>query len=273
MPAPVDEVMDVPAIPAIVAQPLAFGFRSLLADFTFLEAIQVFPTRKSDMTAAATAGIDRRLQRLLAYSVDVDPGFAGAYRLIGAALPHDTVDGKAMGVLPAIQLLEQGLRARPDDWHIGFLLGFLQSYYLEDYAAAGASFAEAARREGAPAYLGLLATRVAAQGGELRTAITLAEAMLAQATEDESRRQWQDRLDALLMERDLRAIEAAAAQYKAAKGAFPRSVRELRVAGFLPSEPREPHGGLYLIDAGGQARSTLAERLRVFGAGARLEVH
>jgi hypothetical protein len=272
-PPPVDFLIDVPALPGEVARPLAFGFRTLLADFTFLESIQVLPQRKGGLTAAQSTTIDRRIQRLLEYTVELDPKFAGAYTFAAAALPHETADGKAMGVLAAIQLLERGLRERPDDWHMGFLLGFLQSYYLRDYAGGGRSIAVAARQEGAPRYLGLLATRLSAEGGELKTATLLAEAMLAQANEEETRREWRERVEALHMERDLREIEAAVARARAATGAMPTSVLALVRGRFLEREPVEPHGGKYVIGPDGTVRSTAAQRLRVFGDTARLEVH
>ena len=96
--------------------------------------------------------------------------------------------------------------------------------------------------------------------------------MLAQANEEETQREWAGRVQDLLMERDCQAIEAAAARFKSERGAFPASLRELAAAGFLPGEPAEPHGGRYLLDRDGRARSTAGERLRIFGA-ARFEVH
>src|SRR5262249_31967309 len=158
--------------------------------------------RHNDWTVAQYEPWDRRLYRLLEYSVEVDPKFAGAYRFAGAALPHETVDGKALGGLGATSILEKGVRERPDDWHVPFLLGFLQSYYLHDFAAAGRSFALAARNPGAPKYVGLLSTRLAARGGTLDTALELAQAMLSQANEEDTKRAWQQRVQALTMEQD-----------------------------------------------------------------------
>lgn len=272
-PAAVDLELDVPPIPGDVARPLAFGFRSLLADFTFLEAVQLLPLRNGDLSQAESLPLDRRMRRLLEYSVEVDPKFPGAYRFIGAALPHETMDGKVLGVFAAVELLDKGVRERPDDWHIPFVLGFLQSYYLRDYAAAGRNLALAAKDEGAPRYLGLLATRLSAQSGNLQLATELAETMLAQANEEDTRRMWQERVDDLHMERDLRAIEAAAARYRQDHGSAAPSIAALVAAGDLRAEPREPHGGRYELLSDGTARSTAAERLHVFGGAARLEVH
>ena len=272
-PADAETEMDVPPIPGDIARALSFGFRSLLADFTLLQAIQVLPQRHGDMPPELAGPLDRRLFRLLEYSVEVDPKFVGAYRFAGAALPHETIDGKVYGVLDAVQILEKGLRERPDDWHMGFLLGFLQSYYLRDFPAAARSLSAAAKQPQAPAWVGLLATRLAAQGGELDVATSLAEAMLAQANEESTRKEWQERVDALHMEGDLRAIDDAVRRYRELKGTLPRSLHALVAAGLLPEVPREPHGGEYVLESDGTTRSTAASRLRAYGLNTRFEVH
>ena len=272
-PAAVESELDIPAMPSEVARALAFGFRSLLADFTLLQAIQLLPLRHGDMAPEVFAGMDRRLTRLLEYSVEVDPKFAGAYRFAAASLPHETMDGKVYGVLNAVRILEQGLRERPDDWQMGFLLGFLQSYYLRDFPAAARSLAIAAKQPKAPSWVGLLSTRLAAQGGELQIATSLAEAMLTQANEESTRKEWEDRVNALHMERDLLAIEDAAQRYREARGVPARSVLALVLAGYLPEVPQEPHGGRYVLEGDGTARSTAAERLRAYGLSTEFEIH
>ena len=272
-PAAAEAQLDVPAMPADVAGPLAFGFRSVLADFTFLEAIQLLALRKASQPSTETIPLDRALDRLLTYAVDVDPKFGGAYRFAAAALPHETVDNKVMGVVAAAAILDRGVRELPDEWRIWFLLGFIRGYYLHEYAEAARCMAQAARLPGSPRYLGLLATRLGVQGGELQLATDLAEGMLAQANEEQTRKQWEDRLRDLYMERDLRAIDAASRRWLEEHGAPPPSLRALVAAGFLSHEPREPHGGRYVLDAEGRGRSTAAERLTVYGGSARLEVH
>jgi hypothetical protein len=272
----VETQLEVPALPADVARPLAFGFRSLLSDLTFLEAIQVLAQRRADVTYASALPLDRRLQRLITYSVDVDPRFAGAYRLAGTALPHETTDRKVNGVLGAAQILRQGVRERPDDWHIPFLLGFLESYYLGDMVEAGRHFAQAARLPDAPGYLALLATRVEAHGGDLVSATQIAQTMVAQAQEEEARRQWEERLLLLREERQIRELEATIARWRELRGSVPRSLGELGAERWLPSLPQEPHGAAYLVDEDGSVHPTIVLRLRIFGDTAMqsgLEVH
>jgi hypothetical protein len=265
-PAVLDAGFDIPAFPAEVVRPFSFGLRSAASDLMFLEAIQVHGGRGAAMiTAQQGARDDRALNRLLTYATDLDPQFAGAYRFAGNAMPRQTTDGKVTNVLQAEVLLNKGVRERGDDWHIPFTLGFLQSYFLASFPEAGRNFAAAARLPGAPRYVGLLATRTLSQGGDLGLAEQLAAAMADQATEESTQREWDDRLSDLRMERHLREIDVAVARYSARTGHAPDSLVALVKAGDLTGVPREPHGGHYVLGAGGEARSTAKERLRLRG--------
>jgi hypothetical protein len=266
LPAALDASFDIPAFPAEVVRPFSFGLRSFVSDLMFLQAIQVHGGRGSTMvTAQQGSRDDRAMNRLLTYATDLDPQFAGAYRFAGNSMPRQTLDGKVTNVLEAAALLGKGMRERPDDWHIPFTLGFLDSYFLARFEEAGRSFAAAARLPGAPAYVGLLATRNLTEGGDLAFAEQLALAMAEQATEESSQREWEERLLDLRMERHLREIEAAAARYAARTGQHATSIAALVRAGDLSGEPREPHGGHYQLSEVGQARSTAKARLRIRG--------
>ena len=266
MPAAIEASFDIPQFPAEVVRPFSFGLRSFVSDLMFLEAIQVHGGRGARMlTAQQGAHDDRAMNRLLTYATDLDPQFAGAYKFAGNAMPRQTLDGKVTNVLQAEALLAKGVRERTDNWQIPFTLGFLQSYFLGRYEDAGRSFAAASRLPGAPAYVGLLATRTLTEGGDLGLAEQLALTMLDQATEESSQREWQERLLDLRMERDLRGIEAAAAHYAARTGHQARSIAALVHAGELSGLPREPHGGHYVLNEHGEARSTAKERLRIRG--------
>ena len=254
---------DVPPFPAEVARPFSFGFRSLVADLTFLQAIQVYGGRKNSVTYQEGLSDDRRIARLLTYATDLDPEFRGAYRFVGNALIRHSLDGKAANVFATEAILQKGIVNRPDDWHIAFSLGFVRSYYLNKRAEAAANFAAAARLPEAPAYIPFLATRLAADAGDLSFAEQLAQAMASQATEEESRKEWEERLLDLAMEKQLRALESAAKKFEARTGRAPRTPAELVAAGELPSIPLEPHGGRYEFDDKGAARSTVHERLKV----------
>lgn len=266
-PSTVEAGFDIPNFPAEVVRPFSFGLRSVASDVMFLQAIQVHGGRTAArmLTAEQGARDDRAMNRLLIYATDLDPQFAGAYRFAGNAMPRQTLDGKVTNALQAEALLTKGVRERGDDWHIPFALGFLQSYFLGHFEEAGKNFAAAARRPGTPRYVGLLATRALTEGGDLAMAERLAMAMAEQATEESAQREWAERLLDLRMERDLREIEAAAVRYAAHTGQQATSVAALVRAGELPAIPREPHGGGYLLNENGEARSSVRRRLRIRG--------
>lgn len=261
-PPPVETELDIPPFPSELTGPLSFGFRSVLADVMFLEAIQVLGARHSSQSLAEGAPSDRQLARLLEYATDLDPKFAGAYWFAGYAMPRNTTDGQTANVIPAETILQRGVRERPDDWRIAFVLGVLQAFYLGEPQQASVNLAHAARIHGAPAYLGLLANRLAVEGGDLDAAEQMARTMVAEATEEKTRQEWEARLTDLQMERDIRRIEAAAKAFRARIGRYPESVRDLVGAGDLPSEPVEPHGKKYLIERG-TVRSTAGKRPRL----------
>src|SRR5437588_566947 len=106
--------LDVPLFPPEVSRPFSFGMRSLVADFTFLRAVQIHGGRKTNLDAAAATAEDRALARLLDYTTELDPQFCGAYRYAGSAMPRHTVDGKATNVMATEQLLRRGVGDCPD---------------------------------------------------------------------------------------------------------------------------------------------------------------
>jgi len=258
-PPPVETQLEIPPFPAELTQPFSFGFSSLVSDAMFLEAIQVFGGRRHNETLEGGAPDDRRLTRLLEYATDLDPKFRGAYRFAGYALPRSTLDGRVANAIATEQILQRGVRERPDDWQIAFVLGYVQAFYLGEAREAAVNLAQAARLPGSPAYLGFLANRLAVEGGELDSAEQMAATMAEQATEEKTQAEWQARLLDLRMERGIRAIEAAKKRFAARTGRNPTSVAELVRSGDLPSIPEEPHGKEYVIE-NGIVRSTAGPR-------------
>jgi hypothetical protein len=261
-PASIESQLDIPPIPSDVLAPFSFGFRSAVADVMFLEAIQVLGSNHGFMTLDGGAPYDRQLARLLQYATELDPKFGGAYRFAGSAMPRATLDGRTANVIPAVQILERGVRERPDDWRIAFALGYLQAFELGELQQAAHNLARAARLPGAPRYLGLLATRLEVEGGEMDAAETMARTMVAEASEEQTRKDWEARLLDIRMERGIRRIEAAAQAFAGRTGRKPRSVEDLLSDGDLSAVPEEPHGKQYVIE-NGEVRSTAGPRPRL----------
>jgi hypothetical protein len=257
--------LSAPLFPAEVARPFSFGMSSFAADLSFLQAVQINGARRTSVNAATARPEDLSMARLLDYTTELDPRFCGAYRFTGDALPRHTLDGKATGVIATERLLRRGVTNCPDDWRVSFLLGFVESFYLGNMANSAQAMGEAARHPEAPPFVAFLATRLAADAGAVDMGERMAAAMEAQASDDESRQAWHERLLDLKMERHLREIEAAAARFAQREGHEPPTLPALVASGDLPRIPAEPHGGHYQLAPNGQAVSSAAPRLRVRG--------
>lgn len=265
-PSEVDAILDAPLLPAAATRLLSFGFRSAIADITYLQAIQVVATpARHEFPQEEIARRGLATYRLLEYTTNLDPLFSYAYVFGANSIPSERLDGTADNAEEAARLLEKGMREAKPDWRIPFNLAFLRSAYLGDFSGAAEAMSQAAALEGRPSYLPLLATRLAAQGGAVETGLALAAAMRDNATDEQQREMFDTRLRLLELERDLRIIETAAERFIARNGYRPGSLQTLLASRDLKQVPIEPFGGRYYYDAlTGQARSTAKGRMRVF---------
>ena len=232
----------------------AFGFRNVLADVVWLQAVQVAGNRKLTPTEFD------RLYVLLNVGADLDPKFEMPYLLGGLVLGESPQHGRK-----ALRVFERGKVTHPADWRFPFYMGFTHYFSLGDAVAGGGEMAEAARLPGSPAYLPGLASRMLAEAREPEAALALLEAIVAQETDPARRAVLERRIREVAVERDLLALERAVERYREKMGVAPEDLSALVREGILTAIPPEPHGGSYVIDRGGKVRSDrVAKRLRVF---------
>lgn len=237
------------------ARPAVLGYDALAADVVWLEAIQYIADRlraHRDLSG---------LYPLLDAVTELDPEYQVVYYLGGTALV--AIDRRPD---EAVRLLEKGARALPDDWQVPFLLGYTHLFYYHDYGMAARYIEEAARKVGHETYLTALAARLHAQAGSDDAALAFLDAMRRGAADPAVRAGIEQRMAEVVVDRDLRAIEAAAGRFREARGRWPETVEEVARAGFLDAVPKEPFGGRYRIDpATGAAASTSGRgRLKVY---------
>lgn len=237
------------------ARPALLGYDALAADVVWLQAIQYV----GDQMAARRDLVG--LYPLLDAVTELDPKYQVVYYLGGTALV-------ALDRRPdeAVRLLEKGRRALPDDWQVPFLLGYTYLFYYQDYAAAARYIEEAAARVGRPTYLTALAARLHAQAGSPDAALAFLDRMRRQTTDPAVRAGIEERMAEVVVDRDLRAIDAATARFRATHGRQPETVDQLVREGFLEVRPEEPFGGRYRIDpeTGVASSSSGRGRLRIY---------
>jgi hypothetical protein len=232
----------------------AFGFRNVLADIAWLQAVQVAGNLK------LTPAEYDRLYALLNVEADLDPKFEMPYLLGGLVLgesPHHAQN--------ALHVLGRGKVQHPADWRFPFYMGFTHYFSLGDGAEGGRAMAEAARLPGSPAYLPGLATRMLTEAREPEAALKLLEPIVQQESDPARRAVLERRLREVTVERDLQTLESAVEKYREKTGTLPADLSALVRKGILAAIPTEPNGGNYLLAQGGKVRSDrVSQRLGVF---------
>ena len=256
MPESGQQVREVPGLLMAVSRrpEFAFGFRNVLADVVWLQAVQVAGNQK------LTPAEYDRLYVLLNVGADLDPKFEMPYLLGGLVLGESPQHGRK-----ALRVFERGKVTHPADWRFPFYMGFTHYFSLGDAVAGGGEMAEAARLPGSPAYLPGLASRMLTEAREPEAALALLETITRQENDPVRRSVLERRIREVAVERDLLALERAVERYREKMGVAPGDLSALVREGILTAIPPEPHGGSYVIDRGGKVRSDrVAQRLRVF---------
>jgi hypothetical protein len=189
----------------------------------------------------------------------LDPQYAYAYEVGGTILTE-----LAHRIDLSNRILKKGTEANPTVWRLPFQLGYNHFFYLADPGRAAGYMAQAARLPGQPAYLPGLATRMYAEAENPEIALELLAAMWAETDNAYAKAELETRMKELIIERDIRYLERAVAQYRDRNGAPPKRVEDL-LHGDLSKVPEEPFGGRYLVDVttGKITSSTHPKRLRV----------
>jgi len=231
-----------------------FGFRNLLGDIAWLEAVQVSGNRKM------TRDDYDRLADLLATVVRFDPRFMVAYLLGGMVLedsPHHTA--------AALQFLSQGEQRFSSEWRFPFYTSYIRYFSLGDPVEGGIALLRASRIAGSPPHFPLLASRMLSEGRRPETAIAFLKDMIEGETDPRRKATLEERMRRVEVERDLQSMEGAIADYTSRVGAPPGRLEDLVRAGLLARIPEEPYGGKYLLMPDGQVRGDRAppERLKV----------
>lgn len=230
---------------------------SLITDFYWLRTINRATTAFSPLEA-------RALLTLGDLIVDLDPDHSHAYWLIGLNAPVPAREkGKWANAVEAADLLRRGLARFPRENKLVIALAHNLTFYQRDYPAAAAVLEARAKLPDALPYFGPLATRLLATSGHFESSRLVARAMLESATDDETRKMFEERLKLIDLEERLALIDAADQRYFADQGRHAQTVDDLVAAGYLDQAPSCPFGGVIIL-RNGKAQSTATKRLQLF---------
>jgi hypothetical protein len=186
---------------------------------------------------------------------DLDPHLYFAYTFAGLTISFNRGRETWVNTAESTAILEKGLKAFPTDPSLKGYLAYNLAYFHKEYRRAGLLLREVAGLPGVPAYVGPLATRLLAQGGDFDSGLALAQTLRDSARDPETRAAFARRVKEIELERVLQTVDRANAAYRQRMGRSAATLAELLLSGDLSLPPVDPLGGTISIDADGRARS------------------
>lgn len=224
----------------------ALGTEGLLADWYWIMSLQYLGSKLVE-NAEADVNLDdltnlnpRLLYPYLDNATDLDPSFYAAYSYGAIVLP-------AIDPQKAIDLTEKGIRHNPDKWRLHQYLGYIY-WRQKNYEKAAETYEAGAKIPGAPLFMRQMTARMRSEGGSRDIARAMYQQMLAEAEDEQSKRNAQLRLYEISAAEELEAVNALLTSIKAASGRCPG-----RLAEMFPqlSKIQLPNSGEFRIDRSG----------------------
>lgn len=224
---------------------LSLGYSPLLADIYWTRAVQYYGTRLQERN-----GTFASLEPLLDIATTLDPKLVVAYRF-GAVFLSEHPPGGAGRPDLAVKLVQKGIANNPGQWTLYNDLGFLYYARLKDYQKASEAYLDGSRNTSAPIWMKIMAARVAENGESLETS-RLIWAELYNSTKDESvRKRVLLHVQALDAEMVLQKLNGVSEEYWKKFGRFPASMEEMRDAGLVKGDLKDPAGYPYVMGPNG----------------------
>jgi hypothetical protein len=217
------------------------GFGALVANYRWLQAVQIVGHERSNLVAAAPA-----IAALIENVVTLDPHVDHPYRFAAVLLTHDRDQ-----IVRANRMLERGVAYHPAEWRNRFYLSFNHFFYLGDEAAAARELEPAVSLPGSPRYLGRLHARLRSEsGGGLDSARAYLEELLRQNDDPWKEAEYEKALDEIVTEERARLLDQARTAFVKRHGRDIASVEELASGPnpVLRRLPEELHGWGWVID-------------------------
>ncbi len=226
-------------LPTEAIKTLALEFKGMTANYLLLEAASFIGSR--DFLDAGSDDWDAVVQ-LLEQSSNLDPYFKQTYRL-AQIIPWQ--DQTYLDQI--LTIIERSKLHRPWDWEPGFLMGFDYYFFLKDNLTGSRKMMEASKVDGAPVFIASLASRLASQAGQTKTAIDFLSALYEKTDHEPTRLALKERIEAL---QGVVVLESAIDRFEMQFGRMPRTLDELVDESILSVLPANPYGKPYALKDG-----------------------
>ncbi len=217
-----------------VLKRLSLGYNGLLADIYWTRAVQYFGNKHRVQASQYSL-----LAPLLEITTSLDPHLVLAYEFGANFLSPRPPNGAGVPE-KAIELIEKGIKANPDQWRLYYNLGFI--YYLEvrDYKKASEAFERGSERPNAHPFLKLLAANMAQHAGDYETSRMLWITTFESAQDKQIKFNAVAHLRALEVDAIVSRLDELVSQYENKTGRTPASFVDMIRAGILRGIPVDP---------------------------------
>jgi tetratricopeptide (TPR) repeat protein len=224
---------------------LSLGYTGLMADIYWTRAVQYFGARHF----VGAARFDQ-LAPLLDLTTDLDPKLTVAYQYGASFLSPPPPAGAG---LPdqAVAIVEKGIRANPDNWHLYQSLGFIHYLDRKDYAAAHDAFDRGSKVPYAHPSLKLLAGRMAEKAGDIETARIIWMSTFDTTESSAVKENAANHLISIQAMEDITGLEKIVDLYRTQTGHLPASFRDMALVNMLPGLPLDPYQQPYVLNSDG----------------------
>jgi hypothetical protein len=220
---------------------ISMGYDSLLADIYWTRAIQYYGSQFETGNSKFP-----ELYPLMSIALTLDPRLTVVPRG-GSILLSEPNPVGAGRPDQAVELLQQAIATKHDDWQLYASLGFVYYWYMKDYGHASQVYLEGGQYSGAPIWMKGMAARIAELGGSRDTSVLVWSEIYQTSSEPRARENARQHLEALHAQADIEELQKIVDNYR---GHIPRltSLRDLVEDRVLPDVPVDPAGFAYVLD-------------------------
>jgi tetratricopeptide (TPR) repeat protein len=237
--APLREVLYISS-PKVLKR-LSLGYTGLMADIYWTRAVQYFGGKHH-------AGADeyKLLGPLLEITAGLDPQLVPVYEY-GANFLAPLPPQGAGQPEEAVQLVERGIQANPNNWHLYNNLGFIYYLELKDYKKAAEAFERGSKLPHAHPFLKSMAANMAEHAGDTQMARMLWITSYESTDSKDIRQNAVAHLRALQVDDEVTTLENVVKAYRDRTGHLPAKMSDLVAAGLLKGTPVDPNGRPYRL--------------------------
>lgn len=235
---------------------LSLEYAPLMADIYWTRVVQYFGNKQ-----AANQVDLRLLWPMLDVTTVLDPQLMPVYHFGSTFLSDASPRGAGRPDL-AVELLERGLRANPDEWRLYYDLGFVYYFDMKDYAKASAALYEGSKNPKAFIWMKAMAAKIATEGNSTETSNFLWQDVYNTTKDPLVKQNALRHLQLLRAEDDRKQIDTVADEYQKRFGRRPVRMSELVQSGLLRGAPVDALGYPYILSEAGKAELNLKTPLR-----------